>query len=302
MSRSDFGLYSLNLEDKVIGWLERWDPLEGSKAKVRVDCGAVATSTDWVSLWSACCRLKQFALAEDRTDNCLPECPIVDRVIEEHRTENIRQFLLHGSIPSEGNAGAESKSARRINAAGVADGVLDRRARRVITLVVFALQKHADNWNSDAKHSATAVERVRASLDLVVASLLFQAVLGLNGFPANQAVVAAVSKLVEIVRPHAMDAGDATASKLLIWRAFMPILSPRKDGAQAWPIMLRADEASGIRSDLSSASSYTGAQDDEAARSTTNDINMLLGRCGQSPLSVLLLPRHRSPLLSDSDS
>ncbi len=56
LSRSDFGLYSLNLEDKVIGWLERWDPLEGSKAKVRVDCGAVATSTDWVSLWSACCR------------------------------------------------------------------------------------------------------------------------------------------------------------------------------------------------------------------------------------------------------
>lgn len=283
LSRSDFSLYALNLENKVTGWLERWDPLEASRTRVRVDYGAVATSTDWVSLWSACCRLRQYVFVEERTDSCLPECPIVDRVIEEHRTENIRQFLLHGSIPSDEKARSAMTSAPSVNAAGGADGVLDTRTRRVVALVTSALQKHVDSWNSDTKHSATIAERVRSSLDLVVGSLLFQGVLSLNGYAANQAINAAATRLIDLIRPNSIDAGDTTATKLLIWRAFVPLLSPKKDGAPAWPIMLRADEASGVRPDLMTASSYTGPEDGYVARVSTDDIECLLGKVWTEP-------------------
>ncbi len=240
--------------------------------------------------------LKQFALAEDRTDNCLRNAPSLtgsSRSIARRIFANFcctDRSLLRATPAQRARAPGES------TLLASADGVLDRRARRVITLVVFALQKHADNWNSDAKHSATAVERVRASLDLVVAK---SPVPGSTRpeWLSSQSGSRRSCQQAGRNRPttrHGWGRCDR-ASKLLICARSCLILSPRKDGAQAWPIMLRADEASGIRSDLSSASSYTGAQDDEAARSTTNDINMLLGRCGQSPSVSLASPTSSFP-------
>ncbi|KAL7420991.1 Serine/threonine-protein kinase tel1 [Cryptotrichosporon argae] len=239
--RSDMTLYTFNLEDKVVTWIEKTYDYRRARSS--------ASPASLLRAFAAICALKTD-ISDASVAGSLPECPIVERILDEHRTAPIRRFILHAGIPS---ASIIEQSAAPPAAEVVSS--LEGRAAALSRL----LRTQLDSAVAEGRRANA--ERIQQHVELVVLSLFFQATLQYNGIhpdieclrAANDLLTAVLSQLPLVQSAHG------------IWQAFDPIVHHETQSPPTWPILLKPDEASGIRRNILKADKYasrgSGTQD-----------------------------------------
>ncbi|KLT40283.1 hypothetical protein CC85DRAFT_157894 [Cutaneotrichosporon oleaginosum] len=265
--RADSGLYAANLEDEVIDWFVRTYSAEG----YRKTPGPV-TPINVLNLFTHICDWAPAELEDVTVLELLPDCPIVNRVIEEATTEPLRQLILNATMP------APPVSTRKQTAitAGPTDveslALLDGRPHKLSYALKNAMEQTLSRWallqDRSSRHLINATG-VRKSIDLVVLALSFQAVIHVNGHRPETSCLNLAEKLLAILLPHVRDMAESVNAQLLVWRGFAPLFSPRHVPVEVWPILLKPDRASGIRRDVLPSTKYASHydEDDEDASS-----------------------------------
>ncbi|WRT69110.1 uncharacterized protein IL334_006094 [Kwoniella shivajii] len=257
IARSDVRMYSLELEDKALNWLEKCTLMDGPRGNARME---QFTPSDVARLLASISRYRCYPLCDITTIEVLPDAAVVDRVLEEANTKRIRDFLLHGILttPSMTNVdGSPSSTTDTHTAAIVSDSLmfLEGRARRISLLLSSSLQSQTADWEL-SKGTSAPPERVRRCIDLIVLAISFQATIQLNGSVPDSDCIHSAIKLISAVQPSLLSSGHSIPAQHLIWRGFEPLVYSPTNEDVAWSILIQPDVQSGIRQDLLPAAKY----------------------------------------------
>lgn len=260
--RADSGLYAANLEDKVIDWFSKTYSSEGHRKTV-----GPATPVNFLNLLTHVCAFTPARLEDVTVMEQLPDCPIVNRIVQEATTDPLRRLILDASMP----AIPEVTSGQVPVAAGVSDidslAFLDGRPRKLSDILKAAMERTLQEWNdnspSNRLNQIVTAERVRKSIDLVVLALAFQAAIHANGLrPDAAGCLHQASTLLSILLPHVRNLSESVPALLLAWRGFSPLYLAPQRNLELWPILLKPDRASGIRRDVLPTSRYASHFED----------------------------------------
>lgn len=269
IARSDVRLYSLNLEEKVIAWLTRYNTFDGTRGKSRQDAH---TSSDLVALVASAAGLSPPPSRVFNASLYLPECPIVNRVLEEHRTSGIRSFVLDGTLPPSATARSSPASMTADPAAQIgqlppfatptglpstqANGeffeaaILNERQKRLASWLGGQLQGEVKDLATGTSANARPPERIRKLLDLAIVSIAYLALLRANGTGGDRDLVEAVRNAIIAFQPDLINTASSLGSQHRLWSAFEPLLPDSDTTDMDWPILLKAGESSGMRPDV----------------------------------------------------
>ncbi|WVF65515.1 hypothetical protein IAT40_000243 [Kwoniella sp. CBS 6097] len=259
-ARSDVRLYSLELENKVLAWLEKCDMTEGPRGTGRLE---QVTPADVLKILDAIARFQHHALSSITTEEVLPDAAIVDRILEEGKTRPIRDYLLYGVFPAPSTVDFHAKNPHedvQTTAASSSDSLtyLEGRPRRISTYFNSSIKTQTASLEA-LIGSAVPAERMRRSVDLIVLTLSFQASLRLNGCMPDTDCVHSAVRLLGLVTPALSAAGMAIPSQHLIWKGLEPLVHTPVIIEENWPILIKPDIQSGIRQDLLPTSRYDSA-------------------------------------------
>jgi len=263
ITRQDVRLYSMNLEDKVISWFAKWNAVEGTRGKGRVDQHAPA---DILPVLCNVAHLTCHNVSAPSTLDLLPDCAIVDRILEEQRTCPIRQFTLFGKIPELPRTPATTKLDVRNVAVQSIDNAafLEGRARRVSDMIGVMIEDFCRQWPSAKTElearPAIQPDRCRRTIDAMVVALSYQASLQLNGIRTDTGVLQSVSRLIEMVVPFLKSAAYDIPALHLMWKGLEPLVHLTAAAPSLWPVLLRPNSHSGVRQDMLR---YQGNREDE---------------------------------------
>ncbi|WWC63986.1 uncharacterized protein I303_106592 [Kwoniella dejecticola CBS 10117] len=279
IAKSDVRLYSLELESKVLNWLEKTGLMEGPRGNSRME---QQTPADVLALLASISRYKHYPLMELSTEEVLPDAAIVDRVLEEANTKPIRDFLLYGNLPAGKSNGVEAHQQEgqtlRTSASTESLNYLEGRARRISSFLTSTLHAQSSGWET-AKEGAIAPEKARRSLDLMVITLSFQATVQLNGnIPDSHCINSAV-ELLACTRTSLLSNSLSIPSQHLIWRGFEPLVHSPVTNETDWPLLVQPDSESGIRRDLLPTYHYDTSLD--------NDAGPMTGSVGSAPPAAM---------------
>lgn len=272
--RADSGLYAANLEDKVIDWFSRTYSAEGYRKTV-----GPASPANILDLLTQLCAFTPAGIEDVTVLEMLPDCPIVNRVLEEATTEPLRRLILDSIMPGVSEASTNSSLASTAAPADIDSlAFLDGRPRKLSDILRTAMERTLYEWNENSSssrpHLVTA-PRVRKSIDLVVIVLTFQAAIHANGLRPDTAGLHLATTLLDVLLKHVGKMSESVPAQLLVWRGFSPLYLTRQVRSEIWPILLKPDRASGIRRDVLPATRYaTHYEEDE-------------GQCG-GPSAALL--------------
>ncbi|RXK38992.1 hypothetical protein M231_03722 [Tremella mesenterica] len=250
ITKSDSSLYSLNLEDRVIRWLEVWDPVNIGKGMTRLP---QTSPSHILQLIIVACGLVHHEIPYPKTDELLPDCPIVTRYIHEAETRNLRDYILNGRIPPIEQVTLSSPSHPPIMSASPAwsqneslSPLLDRHMKCSSLLTNLLQTLHADISDPNV-HVATSPERIRRAVDVVVLALSFQATLQLNALQPDPSCLQSCSEILGALQPHLKSTNVPIPALLLVWSGLKPLtITAAEDTPVTWPILLRPQEMSGI--------------------------------------------------------
>lgn len=249
--RADAGLYAANLEDKVVDWFAKTYEVDGG-SRVRNRMGS-ATSAGVLRLLGVICGFSKADISDTTVAEHLVDSPVVNRLIHEHQTSQLRQLILHGTMPplpaAESELAPPSPSAREDSDSL---GFLEGRPRKLSDILQTAVQTTINEWSpKDQRSSPLTVIRLRKSLDAVVLLLTYQAAVQLNGFrPDAAGCIMSAVKLLDTVLPHMGSLSENVAAQHLVWRAIAPLYSRLPSRPSVLPILLKPDRPSGIRRDI----------------------------------------------------
>lgn len=253
VARKDVRLYSMNLEEKVISWAAKWNAVEGTRGKGRADQHAPA---DILPLLCNVTHLANTVIAHPTTLDLLPDCAIVDRILEEQRTHPIRQFTLFGMIadmrpaPQSIPSPATSEVAQIIEQAAFLEG----GARRVSDILGLMLDDFCRQWPSNktelGARPAIQPDRCRRTVDAVVLALAYQATLQLNGIRTDSNVLQSSTRLLELIVPLLKSTTYDIPAHHLMWKGLEPLVQMTVSSQVVWPVLLRPNAHSGIRRDM----------------------------------------------------
>lgn len=196
---------------------------------------------------------------------CLPDCAIVDRQLEEARTDPIRRFILHGEVPKVTTKRGPPSPISQTNEPAGSLNFLEGRPRRVSSLLSHQLEALINDWQpSENAASASPPERLRKTIDIIILALAFQASLQQGAYQPDQECLELCGRLLKVIQPYLASTMYPIPGQNLIWRGFAPLVQTYRPASETWPIMLKPDAPSGIRPDLLPPSGYAvGGRDDE---------------------------------------
>ena len=256
-ARNDVRLYAMGLEDTVLAWLGKWDPVEGSRGRARLD---VLTPTDLLSLVNEICKLPSIALHGVKTLDLLPDCAIVDHVLKQAETQPIRQFILHGHMPEPHRSAhidlSLTSKPRIVQFLPSPLASVEGPARSVSQLLSGWLETVCADWSTSDNPAGAAPERVRRSIDLIVLALGFAASLKLGGVDQDVGCIQAALRLMRLIQPCLSSTATSVPGQHLIWQGFGPLVQRQDRAHEVWPILLKPDIQSGIRQDVLSPERY----------------------------------------------
>lgn len=257
IARNDATMYQQGLEDKVMGWLGKWSVLDGSRGKGRLDQHSVA---DVYRLLCETTRVKSLSIVDLESEELLPDCAVVERLLEEARTRPLRRLILYalyphkptpkaGQLESTVHTGNVTLASLEASTGGL--GVLEGRPRVATTFLTTSLDAFIRDWTSTDSHTGFAPDRVRKAVDLIVLSLAYLGTLQSAGVHTDTACMQAALKLLELVGPALSAHQHSIPGQYLIWAGLRPLASALKPASAMWPIMLDASiDGSGIRRSL----------------------------------------------------
>lgn len=269
--RADAGLYSANLEDKILDWFAKAFAAD-NRTRLGID---QASPLDHLHLLSSICNYSTAGINTGAGTEILPDCPTVNRVLYEVRTSSIRTVILDGTLPPVPKSSASS--AERLNAPQPLEAdflaFLEGRARKLSDILRTALEVLALDWAPTDRAFLLAAEKLRKAVDLVVLVLLFQASIQLNGFrPDASGCLSSATKLLRLVLPHFRSLSDQdVANQLLVWQGFAPLYQQALRQTELWPILIKPDAASGIRQDLLPLNRYASYYPEDTDGILRND-------------------------------
>jgi len=260
VASQDVRLYKMQLEEKVIGWLmDCWRIGEaqrtGSADRSRMPLYMIK---DTLMLLESICGFSKKSDLVCHT--LLPECLIVETIIDERKTKVIRDFLLSAKLPPfprrtdfRGDAANILKSPVRplIGGTTEADPSQPRgRERRVSAFMLKSLETLTADWESikEAKIHPSA-ETARRSLDAAIIALSFESLLVLNGIKATRRVVQCACKLIALVVPLLTDPRWTAEEKALVLLGLEPLISngDADRDEDKWDAMILPDTGTGIK-------------------------------------------------------
>ncbi|KAF7356584.1 Serine/threonine-protein kinase Tel1 [Mycena venus] len=252
VASQDARLYRMQFEEKALSWV--------------VDCWTVrdAGSNPLHRIRDVMLLLETICGLSKRSDLLcrvlLPECLIVETLVEQGKTKVVRDYLLTATLPefrkvdhSQASTTLDAPTAvddRRIGDDPVDEGP---REKKICTFFLKSLESLASDLEilaSSASHPSA--EKARKSLDWAVAALSFESVLGLNGTRPNRRVIQAACKLILLMAPLLKDPRWTDSEKALVLLGLEPLTStwePEDDGVFS-TALLPPDVGSGIKAEI----------------------------------------------------
>jgi ataxia telangiectasia mutated family protein len=226
----------------------------------------------------------------------LPECLIVETLVEQGKTKVIRDYILTATLPEFRKVDHPHSAPtydppatvddKRIGDDPVEEGPRERKISTFFLKSLGALASDLENLANSSTHPSA--EKSRNSLDWAVAALSFESLLGLNGTRPNRRVIQAACKLMLLVAPLLKDPRWTDSEKSLVLLALEPLTStgePEDDDAFS-TALLPPDVGSGIKAEtLQSLISNQGRKGDVIARRV--DLQRLI--CKSTDVSFSLL-------------
>lgn len=261
IASQDVRLYRMQLEEKVMGWLMscwRVDDVGGPGASDKSKMPLYMVR-DVLLLLESICSLPRKSDLVCRA--ILPDCMIVETIVDERRTKVIRDFLLHAKLPGFRKASKRqdiltAHSAQSlVCGVGVApmgkDLVPPRvRERRVSGFMLKSLETLVVEWEAIYDtNTHPSSEKARRSLDIVVIALSFESSLVLNGTKTTRRVVQSACKLMGLVTPLLTNLRWSSEERALIVLGLEPLISSGEPAVDdgGWEAMVPPDEGTGIK-------------------------------------------------------
>lgn len=255
VASQDARLYRLQLEEKVLGWLlKSWkptDPLERARMPAH-------TVSDINYLLEAVCNVKKQV--DLICEMLLPECAIVDTVVEEYSTAVIRDFVLHTRLPPFRPITAMDKSIIAEPSSWTAktetvEAPQGGKERRLSAFFASHLDKFSQEAERDpsSKQRGSAVESVRVALDFAVSALCFETMASAHGIEPNKRTMQLARRVIRTYLPAATDSRTNTwEDRSFILAALDPVVlaAPRKALDEPWETVLPPGRRSGIHRDV----------------------------------------------------
>ncbi|KAJ7247652.1 hypothetical protein B0H12DRAFT_1124902 [Mycena haematopus] len=268
VASQDARLYRMQFEEKALSWV--------------VDCWTVRDTgnsplhmvKDVMLLLETICGLSKRSDLFCRF--LLPECLIVETLVEQGKTKVVRDYLLTATLPEFRKVDPPHSSTtpdpttvedRRMSDEPVEARPRERKISGFLLKSLEALASDLESLASSAAHPSA--EKSRISLDWVVVTLSFESVLSLNGTRPNRRVIQAACKLMLSVVPLLKDSRWTHSEKAMILLALEPLTAtwePEDDGVFS-TALLPPDVGSGIKAEtLQSLLSNQGRKEDIIAR------------------------------------
>ncbi|KAF7309769.1 Serine/threonine-protein kinase Tel1 [Mycena indigotica] len=199
IASQDVRLHRKQFEEKVLSWLlDCWSPHRTEHI------GAYAM-TDIILLLHAICGISRSS--DLFSSVILPECLIVQTLVEEEQTRIIREFVVDAKLPRlsqaskpsslTGHLAATASDGKRINEEPMEE---TPRERRVSAFFHRWLETVGSELPTvDKSLPLLTVAKSRTSLDWAIIALSFQAIMSRNGTRPNRRVIQAACKVVQVI-------------------------------------------------------------------------------------------------------
>ncbi|EKM50032.1 uncharacterized protein PHACADRAFT_153321 [Phanerochaete carnosa HHB-10118-sp] len=257
IASQDVRLYRLQLEEKALLWLlKTWKPTDPQE-RAKMPSYTVHDIHHFLEV--ACGARKQVDLICELE---LPECPIVDTVVEQHATAVIRGFVLYAQLPPFKHTATVIKpltagpfsmaSAETNNKTEAPPGGKERRLSQFFTAHLEKFVQEGER-DPDSKIRGPAIERVRVALDFALNALCFETMVSARGFAPNKRTMQLACKVIRVYIPTITDPNtDTWEDRLFLLAAFYPLVlaAPPKALDEPWEMMLPPGRDSGIRQDV----------------------------------------------------
>ncbi|KAJ6493513.1 hypothetical protein C8R47DRAFT_1118464 [Mycena vitilis] len=265
VASQDARLYRMQFEEKALSWVvDCWSVRDPSNVPLHM-------VRDVMLLLETICSLSKRSDLYCRV--LLPECLIVETLIEQGKTKVIRDYILSATLP-EFHKGDRPSSTTTLDPPTSVD---DRRVgddpveagpreRKISVFLLKSLEALVSDLETAPHPSA---EKARKCLDWAVAALSFEAVLGLNGTRPTRRVIQATCKLMLLVTPLLKHPRWTDAEKALVLLGLEPLTSTgeAEDDDAFSTALLPPEAGSGIKAEiLQSLTSSGGRKGDIIAR------------------------------------
>ncbi|KAJ6518821.1 hypothetical protein C8R45DRAFT_1116532, partial [Mycena sanguinolenta] len=251
VSSQDARLYRMQFEEKALNWV--------------VDCWKVRDTAnspfhmvkDVVLLLETICGLSKRSDLFCRF--LLPECLIVETLVEQGKTKVVRDYLLTATLPEFRKADPQHATTtldppptvddKRLNDELVDAGPRERKISAFLLRSLDTLASELETLASSGTHPNA--EKSRTSLDWVVTALAFESVLNLNGTRPNRRVIQAACKLLLLVAPLLKDSRWTDSEKALVILALEPLTATwePEDHGVFTTALLPPEAGSGIKAE-----------------------------------------------------
>ena len=278
LARRDVRLYATGLEAKVISWFAKWSAVDGVRGKGRID---QHFPSDILRLLCNAAHLQAPTFHQPSTLDFLPDSAIVERVLEEERTQPIRHFTLYGTISDPRPVSGPAQPAAPLgeidsNSAAFLDG----SPRRVSDALAACVEAFCQAWPAPAEgeaRPAIPADRCRRAVDILVLALGYQATLQANGIRSDSACIQSSLRLFDLLLPVMRSPGYDVVSQHLMWKGLEPLIHARSPpAAPVWPILLRPTAMSGVRKDILPKAEQWEAEKPEEDQPNEDDFLVLL--------------------------
>jgi len=250
IARNDATLYQQKLDDRVMGWLTKWSVVDGAKGKARMDQYSAA---DIYRLVCEVSGISPLHMTDLEAFDVLPDCAIVDRLIEEHNTRPLRRLIIHAEFPDKVEKVTSSNTpitAHSMIINGTQHSLEGVQGRPGLTLsfLTRTMEILSTDWPTAEDTALSPPERVRKALDMVVAASAYLVTLQASGTHVEPTCTQAIIHLIGKIRPSLAPSSHTIPGQHLMWTAFKPLSTASSHRPATWPILLNASpELSGIR-------------------------------------------------------
>jgi ataxia telangiectasia mutated family protein len=250
IARNDATLYQQKLEDRVMGWLMKWSVVDGAKGKARMDQYSAA---DIYRLICEISGVSPLSMVDLEAGDVLPDCAIVDRLIEEHNTRSLRRLIIYAEFPEKTDnpvTSSEPSPGLAIPVTGTQNSLegVAGRPGLALSFLTRSIESLSIDWPTMDDTALAPPERVRKALDIAVAASAYLVTLQASGAHIDPSCVQAIIHLLAKIRPSLACSAHTIPGQHLMWTAFKPLSTASSHRPATWPILLSASpELSGIR-------------------------------------------------------
>jgi len=250
IARNDATLYQQKLEDRVMGWLMKWSVVDGAKGRARMDQYSAA---DIYRLVCEVSGISPLYMTDLEAADVLPDCAIVDRLIEEHNTRPLRRLIIHAEFPDKAEQNTTSSTpitAPPLIMGGTQHSLegVQGRPGLVLSFLTRSIEALSTDWPTAEDTAFAPPERVRKALDMVIAASAYLVTLQASGTHVEPTCIQAIIHLIGKIRLSLASSSHTIPGQHLMWTAFKPLSTASSHRPATWPILLDASsELSGIR-------------------------------------------------------